>query len=87
MFFDSIQTGPCPKSVGINVARLAGLPHEVLLIAKQISVDFENDISGFESKRLFVTSYDAVATKERLMSSILHADWDNVGYLWQQMNL
>lgn len=86
MFCDSIPKGTCPKSFGVNVARLAGLPHEVLLKAKQISADFENEISGFESKRLFVTTDDAVATKERLMSSMLHADWDNVGKLWQQMH-
>ena len=33
--------GACPKSYGLNVARLAHLPESVILRAKQRSEDFE----------------------------------------------
>jgi DNA mismatch repair ATPase MutS len=83
-FFLWLQ-GTCPKSFGINVARLAGIPHEVLVKAKQISADFEKEISSFESSKSAVTSEDAIATKERLLASINHADWKYLQNTWHQM--
>lgn len=40
-FLYKLADGPCPKSFGINVARLAQLPHEVLVAAKRKSEEFE----------------------------------------------
>jgi len=40
-FLYTLGEGSCPKSFGINVARLAGLPEEVLQSAKKKSCDFE----------------------------------------------
>jgi DNA mismatch repair protein MSH6 len=43
-FLYTLGEGGCPKSFGINVARLARLPQEVVVSARQASSDFESDI-------------------------------------------
>ncbi|EED94258.1 MutS family, partial [Thalassiosira pseudonana CCMP1335] len=40
-FLYTLGEGPCPKSFGVNVARLAGLPDDVLQKAKLVSAAFE----------------------------------------------
>lgn len=45
-FLYTLGDGPCPKSFGINVARLARLPEEVLEKATCISSDFELEMNG-----------------------------------------
>ena len=43
-FLYTLGAGTCPKSFGINVARLAGLPEAVLQRAKRISAEFEEQV-------------------------------------------
>eukprot|EP00816_Leptocylindrus_hargravesii_P006082 CAMPEP_0196817012 /NCGR_PEP_ID=MMETSP1362-20130617/58315_1 /TAXON_ID=163516 /ORGANISM="Leptocylindrus danicus, Strain CCMP1856" /LENGTH=198 /DNA_ID=CAMNT_0042194543 /DNA_START=38 /DNA_END=630 /DNA_ORIENTATION=+ len=43
-FLYTLGNGVCPKSFGINVARLAGLPQEVLEIASKKSAQFEAEM-------------------------------------------
>ncbi|KAL7555199.1 hypothetical protein ACHAWF_018860 [Thalassiosira exigua] len=45
-FLYTLGDGPCPKSFGVNVARLAGLPDDVLEKAKRVSAEFEAEING-----------------------------------------
>ncbi|CAD7704171.1 unnamed protein product [Ostreobium quekettii] len=45
-FLYRVARGPCPKSYGTNVARLAGLPEGVLMKASRISAQMENDRVG-----------------------------------------
>ncbi len=45
-FLYTLGEGVCPKSFGINVARLAGLPEEVLKIAEKKSSAFEEELCG-----------------------------------------
>lgn len=45
-FLYTLGDGPCPKSFGINVARLARLPEEVLEKAARFSSDFELEMNG-----------------------------------------
>jgi DNA mismatch repair protein MSH6 len=45
-FLYTLGAGPCPKSFGVNVARLAGLPDDVLRRAKNISAAFEAEMNG-----------------------------------------
>mmetsp|Transcript_5753 Transcript_5753/g.12165 ORF Transcript_5753/g.12165 Transcript_5753/m.12165 type:complete len:669 (-) Transcript_5753:642-2648(-) len=40
-FLYTLGEGACPRSFGINVARLAGIPYDVLAIAKNRSMAFE----------------------------------------------
>jgi len=39
-FLHKIMEGPADKSYGIQVAKLAGLPHEVIDRAKEIMVEY-----------------------------------------------
>jgi len=48
-FLYTLGDGPCPKSFGVNVARLAGLPDDVLQRAKRVSSQFEAEMSGDNS--------------------------------------
>ena len=45
-FLYTLGDGPCPKSFGVNVARLAGLPDDVLQKAKAVSSQFEAEMNG-----------------------------------------
>lgn len=45
-FLYTLGDGPCPKSFGVNVARLAGLPDDVLQKAKAVSSQFEIEMNG-----------------------------------------
>ena len=45
-FLYTLGDGPCPKSFGVNVARLAGLPDDVLQRAKKVSTLFEAEMNG-----------------------------------------
>jgi len=45
-FLYTLGDGPCPKSFGVNVARLAGLPDDVLQRAKRVSSLFEAEMNG-----------------------------------------
>ncbi len=45
-FLYTLGPGSCPKSFGINVAKLAGLPEEVLANAKRVSTEFEDEMNG-----------------------------------------
>eukprot|EP00579_Thalassiosira_antarctica_P005316 CAMPEP_0201877944 /NCGR_PEP_ID=MMETSP0902-20130614/9223_1 /ASSEMBLY_ACC=CAM_ASM_000551 /TAXON_ID=420261 /ORGANISM="Thalassiosira antarctica, Strain CCMP982" /LENGTH=1501 /DNA_ID=CAMNT_0048405489 /DNA_START=26 /DNA_END=4528 /DNA_ORIENTATION=+ len=45
-FLYTLGDGPCPKSFGVNVARLAGLPDDVLQRAKRVSTLFEAEMNG-----------------------------------------
>lgn len=40
LFLYKFVKGECPKSFGLNVARMAGLPEQVLSIAKKRSMSF-----------------------------------------------
>jgi len=54
-FLYLLGEGGCPKSFGINVARLARLPQEVIVAARQASTDFERTLktrmSGKDSEQ------------------------------------
>ena len=43
-FLYKLTDGPCPSSFGINVARLAGLPHQVTDLAAKLAKEYERSI-------------------------------------------
>jgi DNA mismatch repair protein MSH6 len=86
-FLYTLGDGICPKSFGINVARLAGLPSEVLVKAKRISMEFEDEINAIESSRSEKTSLhkNALKLKQELSEMIQQRNWAEVKKLWEQI--
>ena len=70
-FLYTLGRGACPKSFGINVARLAGLPTDVLIKAGNISNEFERDIGS--------SLY-----RNKVEAAIQSNNWEMVRCLWQQ---
>lgn len=78
-FLYTLGPGACPKSFGINVARLAGLPETVLKNAKRISAEFEQQLSD--------TYQSATLLKRRVVQAMKGNNWDLVYELWKQVNV
>lgn len=70
-FLYTLGAGPCPKSFGVNVARLAGLPDDVLCRAKNISAAFEAEMNGEVNHHKIIpsTALSSAATVEDSFSS------------------
>lgn len=80
-FLYTLGKGGCPKSFGINVARLAGLPEEVLQKAKNVSLNFEDSINMFNAN-----NRDAhESLPERVRDAMNHDDWSLVEKLWDSV--
>jgi DNA mismatch repair protein MSH6 len=75
-FLYTLGDGVSPKSFGINVARLAGLPEPVLAKAKQISSEFEAQVSsgGFCPG----ISSNSQSIRQKIKSAIDSGDWSTV---------
>jgi DNA mismatch repair protein MSH6 len=91
-FLYTLGDGICPKSFGINVARLAGLPIEVLVKAKRISIEFENEINAVETthrckedNKHFDLNVNALELKQQLSEMIQQRNWNAVKTLWEQL--
>jgi len=80
-FLYTLGDGGCPKSFGINVARLAGLPQEVLSNAKRISADFERQINGGSRALTAVFDSSAKDIKRRIHGAIHAGAWDDLSSL------
>jgi len=79
-FLYTLGEGSCPKSFGINVARLAGLPEDVLNKAKQVSESFEavmND--GTDPSQ----SSDSALRDE--VAVAMEGDWSSVERIWERL--
>ena len=83
-FLYTLGNGVCPKSFGINVARLAGLPEDVLMKAKRISSEFELEMCSTHSRSL-VTSRTAVQQKRVIADAVRIGSWEEVANLWQRL--
>jgi DNA mismatch repair protein MSH6 len=83
-FLYTLGEGVCPKSFGINVARLAGLPDEVLIKAARISSEFEEALTSGDGKR--ASSAGSVQSqKEKVMEAIESGDLGRLAELWKSM--
>jgi len=87
-FLYTLGKGGCPKSFGINVARLAGLPQEVLSNAKRISAEFEQEISdGSATGSKVVTPRSAMEQRQVILDAIEQGNWEEVANLWQALQV
>lgn len=87
-FLYRLTPGACPKSYGVNVARLAGLPDGVLLRAAAKSEEFE--ING-HNKQSEVNSYEnltrkAAALVQNLMNFVIDEKCDDNGVVLCELN-
>ena len=89
-FLYTLGDGSCPKSFGINVAKLAGLPDEVLSKARTISTNFEAEMNGalnsrVNANRRFFSADHALDVKTEIAHAVRDEDWPKVKELWTQM--
>ena len=73
-FLYTLADGPCPKSFGVNVARLAGLPEDVLQKAKAVSSLFEERCSGGQHHKIIPSTAQAVSSH---VSNLFEGNGDN----------
>lgn len=81
-FLYTLGDGPCPKSFGVNVARLAGLPNDVLEKAKAVSSLFEAEMSG-ESSRHKIIPATAAKSVDDICKLLSSGAGDELKQLWQ----
>lgn len=77
-FLYTLGEGACPKSFGINVARLAGLPEPLLADAKKISASFEAELNGFENGT-------APAVSEQIFDAVKSGNFEEAESIWQSL--
>eukprot|EP00586_Coscinodiscus_wailesii_P008924 CAMPEP_0172523302 /NCGR_PEP_ID=MMETSP1066-20121228/293589_1 /TAXON_ID=671091 /ORGANISM="Coscinodiscus wailesii, Strain CCMP2513" /LENGTH=1339 /DNA_ID=CAMNT_0013306373 /DNA_START=56 /DNA_END=4076 /DNA_ORIENTATION=- len=75
-FLYTLGTGTCPKSFGINVARLAALPEEVLGAAKRISSEFEQGL---------IRKQWEADMKRRIKEAVQEGNTEDVVSLWMEV--
>ncbi len=80
-FLYTLGEGSCPKSFGINVARLAGLPEEVLEKAKRVSSSFEASMSNAAQDSMDHES----SLRNKIEDALKNEDWSLVEQLWNTM--
>jgi len=84
-FLYTLGDGPCPKSFGVNVARLAGLPDDVLQKAKAVSTAFEAEMNGENMHKILPSS--AEDTARGVLELITKSGIDAVGLdrVWESL--
>jgi DNA mismatch repair ATPase MutS len=81
-FLYTLGPGTCPKSFGINVARLASLPSEVLSNAKKVSEEFEEEMNDAHQQR---KAESAAVYKEKIMHAIQVGNWEDLQRMWHEL--
>lgn len=77
-FLYTLGQGVCPKSFGINVARMASLPEEVLTKAKRISTEFEQEMSAAEASRAAEMEANDLEKVPVFEEALASEDWETV---------
>lgn len=81
-FLYKLGEGPCPKSFGINVARLAALPKEVLSLAKTQSVNFERELNNNKD----ISENESETLREQVREALDRGDLKEVERLWENLS-
>jgi DNA mismatch repair protein MSH6 len=84
-FLYTLGPGTCPKSFGINVARLASLPQEVLVNAKRVSEEFEEEMNNRHQKQPSISPESAIDYKEKILDAINVGDWERLQALHNEL--
>lgn len=80
-FLYTLGDGACPKSFGVNVARLARLPEEVLVKAQKISEDFEMELNG--EARHTIKPEQAAKQKQQLIEMVNGGKVEDIEEMWE----
>lgn len=85
-FLYTLGEGACPKSFGINVARLARLPEEVLRKAERISSDFEMEMNG-ASRHTKIAPSEAAKQKRQLVKLVNDGivNMEDIDTMWESL--
>jgi DNA mismatch repair protein MSH6 len=84
-FLYTLGEGTCPKSFGINVAQLAGLPEEVLRKAKQISSTFEAEQAAAAAAAFSVSDSNRADLNQNILAAIDGERWDELIGTWNKL--
>lgn len=88
-FLYTLGPGAVPKSFGINVAKLAGLPDEVLANAKRVSHEFEEEMNGGDSSAssnfMDMSDEEAKAYAQTLLQLLEAGDSESIRDLWAKL--
>lgn len=82
-FLYTLGDGTCPKSFGINVAHLAGLPVEVLTKAKEISSAFEAEQTT--ASDIDAANLDRTDANQKIIAAVHGEQWNEVLELWNSL--
>lgn len=80
-FLYTLGPGVSPKSFGINVARLAGLPEAVLSKAKRISSEFEAQMTSGRTRN----GSQPASLRQKIENAIDTGDWETLASLQNQL--
>jgi DNA mismatch repair protein MSH6 len=86
-FLYTLGDGPCPRSFGVNVAKLAGLPDDVLRRAKNVSAAFEAEMNGEPNHHKIIpsTASSAVTNVKNTFSGDCLTSLDQLKDLWKTL--
>lgn len=84
-FLYTLGEGSCPKSFGINVARLAGLPTDVLKNAKNVSSSFEETLTK-KDRDIVMNGSEIISMKKRLETAVKEKNVEEVTHIWQLLH-
>lgn len=84
-FLYTLGAGACPRSFGINVAKLAGLPPDVVVKAKAVSTSFENSLtSQSSSSQLQLNKSTIISLKQRLTDAMREKNEEEIQKIWKE---
>lgn len=84
-FLYTLGEGSCPKSFGINVARLAGLPSDVLRKARNVSSSFEESLKQ-DNSDMKMSGSALLSLKTRLVDALNENNFDEMNQIWELLH-
>ena len=84
-FLYTLGEGSCPKSFGINVARLAGLPSDVLNKARNVSSLFEDSLKH-KVQDTTMTRSELLKFQARLVEALKENNVKEMDKIWEHFH-
>ena len=87
-FLYTLGPGTCPKSFGVNVAKLASLPQQVLVNAKRVSEEFEEEMKtrNHQETSTSCVNQERAGYEQKIMDAINSGDLVGLEKLWKELN-